>query len=59
MEWHGQKGIAYEADPRHVELVIEQLNLKEANVVSTPGIRDEGRTKEDSEEVLGEKEATK
>ena len=59
VEWHGQRGIAYEADPRHVELVIEQLNLKDANAVTTPGTREEGRTKEEHEEVLGEKEATK
>ena len=59
VEWHGQKGIAYETDPRHVELVIEQQNLKDANIVSTPGTRDEGRTEEDREEMLSEKEATK
>ena len=42
-----------------MELVIEQLSLKDANPVSTPGTRDEGRTKEDHEEKLGEEEATK
>ena len=58
VEWHGQKGIAYEADPRHVKLVIDQLKLKDAELVSTPGTRDEGRTKDDNEENVGEKEAT-
>ena len=57
VEWHGQKGIAYEADPRHVELVVDQLKLRDANLVSTPGTRDEGRIKEDNEEKLSEKEA--
>ena len=54
-----RKGIAYEADPRHAELVIEHLNLKEAKAVSTPGTKEEGRTQEDHEEKLAEKEATK
>ena len=35
--WHGHKGIIYEAGPRHAELVIEHLNLKDAKVASTPG----------------------
>ena len=57
--WHGHKGITYEADPRHAELVIEQLSLKDAKIVSTPGTRDEGRTKEVHEETLNEKESTR
>ena len=57
--WHEHKGIAYEADPRHAELVIEQLNLKEAKPVSTPGTREEGRTKEAHDETLSENESTR
>ena len=57
--WHEHKGIAYEADPRHAELVIDQLNLKEATIACTPGIREEGRTKETHEEMLSEKESTR
>ena len=56
---HGQRGITYEADPRHVELVIEQLILKDAKTVSTPGTREEGRSKEDHKEALDEKESTR
>ena len=33
--WHGHKGIAHEVDPRHVELVVEQLNLQDAQYLST------------------------
>ena len=57
--WHNHRGITYEADPRHVELVIEQLGLQNASTVSTPGAREEGHTKEDNEESLNEKEATR
>ena len=34
-------GISYEADQRHVEVVIEQLQLQEAKETSTPCTRDE------------------
>ena len=40
--WHNHRGITYEADPRHAELVIEQLGLQKASTVSTPGTRAEG-----------------
>ena len=35
-----------EADPRHSELVIEQLSLGDANGVVTPGIREENDVEE-------------
>ena len=57
--WHGHKGITYEADLRHAELVIEQLSFKDAKIASTPGTRDEGRTKDVHEEALNEKESTR
>ena len=57
--WHNHKGIVYEADPRHAELVIEQLSLKDAKPVTTLGTREEGRTKEVHEEPLSEKDATR
>ena len=52
-------GLRYEADPRHVELVVQQLGLQDAKVITTPGTREEGTTKEDHAEVLNEKEAAK
>lgn len=57
--WHDHRGITYEADPRHAELVIEQLGPKDASIVSTPSTREEGHTKEDSRELVNEKQATK
>ena len=57
--WNGSKGLTYEADPRHVEIVVEQLRLNEAKPVATPGTREEGTTQQDSQEQLGDEEASK
>ena len=51
-------GLAYEADPRHIEIILKQLDVIEAKVVTSLGTRDEGRTSEDSKFELAEKEAT-
>lgn len=56
--WNGHKGITYEADPRHVEFVIDHLKLQDAKFVCTPGTKEEGRTQEDNETPLGPKEAS-
>ena len=56
--WKQHQGITYEADPRHVEIILEQLGLGEAKMVSTPGTREEGRTQEDHQQPLGENQAT-
>ena len=48
--WDHVKGIVFEADPRHTEIIVEQLKLKEAKPVSTPGTKDEGSTTEDCNE---------
>ena len=50
--WNQIEGITYEADPRHVEIILEQLNLKDAETVTTPGICEEGRTQEDLHVLL-------
>ena len=57
--WNNSKGLNYEADPRHVEIVLEQLKMEDAKAVTTPGTRDEGRTTMDNEDKLNEKDATK
>ena len=56
--WDGNKGITYEADPRHVELIVEQLKLGDAKIVTTPGTKDEGNNQEDSETKCGNEEAS-
>ena len=33
------KGLEYEADPRHVDLITSSLNLSESKPVSTPGVK--------------------
>ena len=37
VSWDGTKGFVYEADLRHAEIVLEQLKLKGAKEVTTPG----------------------
>lgn len=56
--WDNTKGILYEVDPRHFEIIIKQLQLSEPTPASSPGTKDEGRTSEDSETQLTDKEAT-
>ena len=33
-------GVTYEADPRHVDLLVESMGLSQSNSVSTPGAKD-------------------
>ena len=56
--WDDTRGIGYEADPRHIEIVKQQLHLEEAKVVTTLGTKEEGRTATDHEEPLGDEQAT-
>ena len=59
VSWCHKTGIQYETDPRHIELIIDQLGLHEAKPVSTPGTNEEGRTQIDHEDRFGEKEISK
>eukprot|EP00973_Karenia_brevis_P000215 28347-Karenia_brevis.AAC.1 len=52
------EGISYQADPRHAEIIIEHLGLKEAKIVQTPGVK-EAKTVDGDEEKLGAAECTK
>ena len=56
--WDNSKGITLEADPRHAEIIINQLKLNEARPVCTPGTKDEGTTATDCEEALQEDHAS-
>ena len=47
-----------EADQRHAELIIEQLQLQAGKGVSTPGIDDQDDHEGDALEALGAPEAT-
>eukprot|EP00973_Karenia_brevis_P081866 11349902-Karenia_brevis.AAC.1 len=44
-------GIDYEPDPRHAEIIIEQLGLKEGKEVSTPGVDQEPLTANSTEKL--------
>ena len=39
--WHDIDGISYEADPRHVEIIIKQLQLADAKTVTTLGTKED------------------
>ena len=54
--WYGNEGIKYEADPRHIEIIIDHLGFKDAKLVSSPGTSEEGHTQLEHEEQLGSKE---
>ena len=56
--WDNVKGLVFEADPRHTEIIIEQLNLKGAKPVSTPGTKEEGNTTQDCQSELSEQQAS-
>ena len=56
--WDDARGLVFEADPRHAEIIIEQMKLKEAKVVSTLGTKDEGRTSSDCDELFDENQAS-
>ena len=44
------KGIVWEADPRHAELLVEQLGLSGAKEVCSPGIKDEVKPRTKNED---------
>ena len=48
--WCNEKGITFEVDPRHTEITIDQLRLKDTKAVCTPGIKEEGTTTQDADE---------
>ena len=45
-------GLEYEADPRHVEILVKDLKLEDAKSVVTPGTKEEGHLKEGCEVPL-------
>ena len=57
--WACGKGLIYEVDPRHVEIILQQLDSEQAKAVATPGTKDEGRTKAAMEDHLPTGEASK
>ena len=52
--WDSLRGITFEADPRHVEIIINQLKLGDAKAVATLGAKEEGSTTEDCEITLSD-----
>ena len=56
--WCNEKGIAFEVDPRHVEIIINQLKLQDAKTVCTLGTKDEGNTIQDPDQELDESQTS-
>ena len=53
------QGIEYEADPRHVEVMLEELGPQNCTHAGTPGTSTEGRTKDDCDVPLQGTEETR
>ena len=51
-------GFELEADPRHAELIVEQLNLKTGKGVTSPGVDDPEELEQDADEALNPVDAT-
>ena len=58
VSWDKANGITYEADPRHAEIVFNQLQLTGVKTVATQGTKEEGSAGEDSDQLLSDKETT-
>ena len=56
VEWR-EKSIAYEADPRHAEIIVRDLNLDKANPINAPGVNTKALP-EDDDKFLDKEEAT-
>ena len=52
-----EAGLRIEADPRHVEILINEMGLNESNSVKTPGVKDRERD-ENNEQPLDRAEAS-
>ena len=57
--WNGGQGLTYEVDPRHVEIVVEQLKLSEAKTVTTLGTEEEGITQPDNQDMFDDNDVSR
>ena len=57
--WDTNCGVSCEADPRHVEIIGQQLAPGEAKIVVTPCTKEEGRTNSDQDGPLDEEHVIK
>ena len=48
LEWT-EDGITYEADPRHVEMLVRDLKVDGMKTVVTPGVKEEPKASEQEE----------
>ena len=52
LSWDTTKDLIFEIDIRHVEIIIEQLRLQDAKLVTTSGTKEEDTTQSDMDEKL-------
>ena len=52
-----KQGYVYAPNPRHIDEVVEELDLKEVKPVAAPGVRDGGPAVRESADSLGPDEA--
>ena len=58
LTWDGCRELIYEADPRHVEIIVRQLELEQSKAVGTPGTKEEGTTQLTMEHPLSSQQTS-
>ena len=56
--WDQTRGVVYEVDPRHTEIIIEQFKFTDAKTVATFCTKEEGTTTTDCAQELDEQHAS-
>ena len=54
--WESE-GITWEPDPRHAEIIVDQLGLKDAKPLKLPGVKTESSRTEKEDEMMAEEVA--
>ena len=56
VRWHPQKGIIYDVDRKHVEIIIRDIGAEKLKTISTPAAKETGReTEEEKRPDLNER----
>ena len=50
MGWDDARKIVFETDPRHAAIIVDQLKLEDAKIVSIPGTKEERKTTNDCDQ---------
>ena len=55
VRWHPRKGITYEVDPRHAEIISRDTGAEKLKTISTPAAKETGREKGGGEVTRSER----